>query len=218
MHFALVTSTGDTHTIFSEVLKARLDPIIRTRCRLVCVPLSASLAKVRCRAERRHDAGVRHGGRRTCQDLLVPGGELARWNQDGLLLLNIVRVHAMVQGDDLLGGHLCTTSNLCWKGHAWHVAARLRIRITIIITKLHQTNAQDAFRIKVNAAVCCACSPLFSAIRSSVSPFRTVYGLTFKSAVTTVRAWLRGWHGLAESCMEEHGNPDPIPKIPSCVS
>ena len=46
----------------------------------------------------------------TCQDLLVSGGELAGWNEDSLLLLNVIRVHAMVQSNNFLGRYLCDRS------------------------------------------------------------------------------------------------------------
>ena len=156
----------------------------------------------------------------TCQDLLVPGGELARWDKDCLLLLNILRVHAMVQGNDLLGRYLCMSSTLMFNYLLGHLAAQQCTRIL----QYHQSVALNSnFDVwtctqhPCNGCTQLLCSPLFSAIRSSVSPFRTVYGLTFKSAVTTVRAWVRGWLGRADSCKEGHGHADPGPKIPSCV-
>ena len=154
----------------------------------------------------------------TCQDLLVPGGELARWNEDSLLLLNVIRVHAMVQGNDFLGGYLCEKSTALRALSA--VACVSRQRTNKRQTSHHCCSSESSetwapLQGPHECCTSCAGSPLFSAIRSNVSPFRTVYGLTFNSAVMTLRAWIRGWHGLADSCKEEGSKSDPATKIPS---
>ena len=59
----------------------------------------------------------------------------------------------------------------------------------------------------------CCLSPLFCAINSNVSPFRTVYGLTLKAAVIALETVQRGWQTLSASCMQGTWNSDPAADI-----